>query len=79
MMLSSAGRSQHAAPAASEALGLVDAGLMAGHSFRVGWAPGGRLASKSVGLIAMHACHMCHHKESHVVLNNLLWSLQNLQ
>ncbi len=23
---------------------LVDAGLMAGHSFRVGWAPGGRFA-----------------------------------
>ncbi len=34
-------RPQQATP---ECLGLVDAGLMAGHSFRVGWAPGGRYA-----------------------------------
>ena len=44
LILSSAGVRPHATRAAPEALGLVDAGLMAGHSFRVGWAPGGRFA-----------------------------------
>lgn len=44
MILSSADVRTHAKRAAPVALGLVDAGLMAGHSFRVGWAPGGRLA-----------------------------------
>ena len=47
---STAGRPQRAEQAGPEALGLVDAGLMSGHSFRVGWAPGGRFASESAGL-----------------------------
>ena len=44
LILSSSVRPQHAGHAAPEALGLVDAGLMSGHSFRVGWALGGRFA-----------------------------------
>ena len=49
LILSSADARTHAKRTAPEALGLVDAGLMAGHSFRVGWAPGGRLAHPGGG------------------------------